>query len=98
MPCRDYDPNDNSNVYNTLSELRSQLAKAPKPSLLCEALSLLEENGLLDKVSKELKQWYADHESKESHCVRLEAAEKLSVRERRLLGIDLELLRKKAGK
>lgn len=95
MPCRDWDAEDLNSLSKSVSELKSQLARAPKPSLLCEALDILEEHGLLEKTSLELRKWYADHERQESHKVRFEAAEKLSARERRLLGIDLEDLRKK---
>lgn len=99
MPCREWDPETNiSSLTSTVCDLQSQLAKAPKASLLCEAMALLEEHGLLEKASADLKKWYADHESQESHKVRLEAAEKLTKRERRLLGIDLENLKSKVKK
>lgn len=95
MPCRDWG-DDKCSDDIALVEVRQALAAAPKPSLLCEACSLLENSGLLDKASPELKDWYAKHEKKEEHKVRLEAAEKLSERERRLFGIDIVALRAKA--
>lgn len=99
MPCRDYD--DDNCVQAEfkgrveLAEAKKALAEAPKPYLLCEACALLEDAGLLSKMSSELKEWYAKHEKKEEHKVRLEAAEKLSERERRLLGIDIAALKAK---
>jgi hypothetical protein len=99
MPCRDWD--DDNKVYdaalrNDVCALKEALAKAPKSSLLCEACALLEEAGLLAKASPELKAWYKQHEACEADKVRIEAAEKLSERERRLLGIDLAELKRKA--
>ena len=88
MPCRDWDPTPGPSVQ--------YIETGIKPSLLCEACALLEEAGLLKKASKELKEWYKKHEEGEADKVRLEAAEKLSERERRLLGIDIEALRRKA--
>jgi hypothetical protein len=94
MPCRDWGDDKCSDI--ALIEAQTALAAAPKPSLLCEACSLLENAGLLGQASDELRQWYVKHEKKEEHKVRLEAAEKLSERERRLFGIDIVALRAKA--
>ena len=104
MPCRDWDGIDDAtcarvetaSVKAELATAKQALAEAPKPSLLCEACSLLENTGALVHASQELKDWYKKHEKKEEHKVRLEAAEKLSERERRLLGIDINALRAKA--
>jgi hypothetical protein len=84
MPCRDYDL-----VPETIEEVKV------KPSLLCEACALLEETGLLVKASVELQDWYKKHEAGETDRLRLEAAQKLTERERRLLGINIEALRSK---
>lgn len=87
MPCRD----DRDDDYTaSKSELASASAAAEKRAyLLCEACTLLEEAGLLSQASDELKQWYKLHEALEADRVRLEAAQKLNERERRLLGINL---------
>jgi hypothetical protein len=99
MPCRDWDDDNKvreAAARNDLLALKEELDKLPKPSMLCEACALLEEAGLLDKASPELKIWYQKHEAREADKVRIEAAEKLSERERRLLGIDLAALKRKA--
>ncbi len=94
MPCRDWDAQDACITQANLDAARAELAKAPKASLLCEACDLLENAGILfEKGSAELCAWYSRHESQELNKVRLEAAEKLTVRERRLLGIDLNALK-----
>lgn len=95
MPCRDWDDDAARNAAYD-NGLREALAKAPKPSLLCEACAILENAGLLSQASPELKAWYQKHEAGEADKIRLEAAEKLSERERRLLGIDIETLKRKA--
>ena len=87
MPCRDWDPTPGPTIQYVETGI--------KPSLLCEACALLEEAGVLKKASKELRAWYKMHEAKEADKVRLEAAQKLSERERRLLGIDLAALQSK---
>lgn len=91
MPCRDWDGHNADHIC----DLKEQLAKAPKPHMLCEAMSVLENHGLLGEVSQELRAWYGAHEKDEADKVRLEAAEKLTERERRLLGIDLASLKNK---
>lgn len=91
MPCRD-DRDD-----NCVQEAAAANAAAEKRAyLLCEACTLLEEAGLLPQASDELKAWYKLHEVLEADRVRLEAAQKLNERERRLLGIDLAQLKLKA--
>ncbi len=90
MPC--YDPprdiNDDRETAEAAAEKRA--------NLLCEACALLEEAGLLEHASEDLKKWYTLHEAPEADRVRLEAAQKLSERERRLLGINLAELERKA--
>lgn len=91
MPCRmdDYPSNLNQNdVDQAVFKVRNELEP-----LLCEACTLLEETGALSKSTKELQKWYQTHEECEKDRVRLEAAEKLTERERRLLGIDIKNLR-----
>lgn len=87
MPC--YDPPRHEDCS------AAEAAAQKRANLLCEACTLLEETGLLDRASKELQEWYKLHEELEADRVRLEAAEKLSERERRLLGIDLAALKLK---
>jgi hypothetical protein len=92
MPCRD-DRDDNCSV----TAIATAEAAAEKSAyLLCEACALLEEAGVLSQASNELKAWYKLHEALEADRVRLEAAQKLTVRERRLLGIDLTELKLQA--
>ena len=88
MPCRDDRDSSDYAFENGKESGLKQLTP-----LLCEACSLLEEIGVLDKVSVELRKWYQEHEKCEIDRVRYEAALKLSERERRLFGIDLESLR-----
>lgn len=95
MPCRDY--RDDDCIANARSEAATATAAAEKRAyLLCEACTLLEEAGLLSRTSDELRAWYRLHEALEGDRVRLEAAQKLSERERRLLGINLAELERKA--
>ena len=96
MPCR-----DDRDYCITQSDLNNveKIVRAELEPLLCEACSHLEEEGILESHgSKELVAWYVAHEQKEMHRVRLEAAQKLSERERRLLGIDLNALQQTANK
>lgn len=86
MPC--YDDRDSKNSGKEIP------VYAPS-NLLCEACSILEEEGILENASKELRDWYEKHEEAEADRVRLEAAEKLTERERRLLGINLSKLQSK---
>jgi hypothetical protein len=89
MPCRDegYD-------YEQVIAKKKAEAKVSPGYLLCEACSLLEEAGLADKMSTDLRAWYDNHEMHETARVKLEAAKKLSSRERRLLGVDIIALQK----
>ena len=89
MPCRDdgYD-------YSQVIAQQKEAAKVSPGYLLCEACSLLEEAGLTDKMSTDLRSWYDNHEKHETARVKLEAAKKLSNRERRLLGVDIVALQK----
>lgn len=88
MPCRDY-RDDDCLAVATAATRTAEAAAEKSAYLLCEACSLLEEAGLLSQASDELRAWYRLHESLEVDRVRLEAAQKLTKRERRLLGIDL---------
>jgi hypothetical protein len=92
MPCRD-DRDDDYKYSNGEAAARKELEP-----LLCEALSLLEDAGILSKLSPELARWYKAHEACEADRVRYEAVLKLSERERRLLGIDLQAFKAKAKK
>lgn len=91
MPCRDYDD------YNKIcqSDLDAAVQKVRKElePLLCEACSHLNDLNLFDGVSQELRSWYENHEECEKHRVAYEAALRLSARERRLLGINIENLK-----
>lgn len=87
MPC--YDPPRPEDCAE------AEAAAEKRANLLCEACALLEEAGILHKASVQLIDWYKLHEACEADRVRVEAAEKLSERERRLLGIDLAALKLK---
>lgn len=89
MPCRD----DGYDYIQVIAQ-QKEAAKVSPGYLLCEACSLLEEAGLADKMSTELRGWYDNHERHETARVKLEAAKKLSTRERRLLGVDIVALQK----
>lgn len=95
MPCRD-DRDDDCLAVATAATRTAEAAAEKRAYLLCEACTLLEEAGLLPQVSDELKTWYKLHEALEADRVRLEAAQKLNERERRLLGINLDELKRKA--
>jgi hypothetical protein len=75
MPCRDDYYDDPANKLK------------PLDPLLCEAMDILDEHDLLDKCSKELKEWYSKHTTKEIERVKRETLAKLTRRERRLLGL-----------
>jgi hypothetical protein len=100
MPCRDdRDNRDDPSYLNTqLNDHRKALKETE--ALLCEACTLLEEHHLAMQphASPQLIQWYESHEECEKNRVRLEAALKLTERERRLLGINLVDLQAKANK
>jgi hypothetical protein len=91
MPCRTDD------YY--VSQDEGRLVRAELEPLLCEACTILENHKLLAvQASPELKKWYKAHDQREEHRARLEAAEKLSEKERRILGIDLVALQRAAKK
>lgn len=92
MPCRD----DRDNDCGAEAVRAAEAAAEKRAYLLCEACTLLEDAGLLSQASDELKAWYKLHEALEADRVRLEAAQKLNERERRLLGINLSELLLKA--
>ena len=85
MPCYDGRDRDNDKAAAAAAEAAAE----KRANLLCEACTLLEESGLLSKASDELKNWYKLHEASEVDRVRLEAAQKLTKREQRLLGLNL---------
>lgn len=99
MPCRDWrnDQETQHDVYSAEIRAKNEIIQEYTP-LLCEACSLLEEAGVLNKASSSLREWYKAHEKCEEDRVRYEAALKLSERERRLLGINLEQLAAKVKK
>lgn len=91
MPCRD----DRPTIYSPNElEIARQQVRAELEPLLCEACSELEEFDAMKDTSLELQQWFQKHEECEEDRVRLEAANKLTKRERRLLGIDLSVLQR----
>lgn len=94
MPCRDdYPMYSEGALRGAEANVRAELEP-----LLCEACTLLEEYAILKKLgSPELLAWYQAHEECEQDRVRLEAAEKLTERERRLLGINLVDLKNKVA-
>jgi hypothetical protein len=93
MPCRDsYDTCSQADVDRAARNVRAELEP-----LLCEACSLLENVHALKDATPELQAWYEKHEKCEEDRVRLEAAQKLTERERRLLGINLFDLQKRVA-
>lgn len=96
MPCRDDYPDNYTK--GDLESLEHRVRKELEP-LLCEACTLLEEKGLLTSTTAtpELVAWFNKHEGCEKERVRLEAALKLTERERRLLGINLQDLQNKVA-
>jgi len=96
MPCRD-DRDDCRVSYLDIANAEANIRKEMDP-LLCETCTLLEEVGALGKASPELLKWYKAHEACEQNRVRYEAALKLTERERRLLGINLQVLASKVKK
>lgn len=90
MPCRDYQ--DDRICQSDLDAAVNRVRKELEP-LLCEACSHLNDLNLFDGVSEELRTWYEKHEDCEKHRVAYEAALRLSARERRLLGINIENLK-----
>lgn len=94
MPCRDYydDQISRSDVEAATNAVRAELEP-----LLCEAMAALENKGLLPgQLSPKLLRWYEAHSKREKNRVALEAAQKLTVKERKALGIDMDILRRKA--
>jgi hypothetical protein len=88
MPCRD-DRDDCPSPLEERARGRLSAQKELEP-LLCEAMTALDNLGKLPgQFSPELLKWYADHSEQEKHRLRLEAVQKLTEKERRLLGIDL---------
>lgn len=72
MPCRDGGPEP----------------EASPAWMLCEAMVILEKNGLFDECSDQLKRWWDSHKAVEEGRVRREAAARLDPRQRLALGID----------
>lgn len=96
MPCRyDDDGSQIIELSNRVNELEGQVDQLE--GMLCEAIQFAEEEHGHDITSfkaallrrdPRLLQWYERHEAEETDKVRKEAAQKLTARERRLLGID----------
>ena len=94
MPCRD-DRDDCPSPMEERARGRFEAQKELEP-LLCEAMTALDNAGLLPgQLSPELLKWYDHHSEKEMHRLRVEAAQKLTEKERRVLGIDLNQLQNK---
>ena len=91
MPCRD--DRDTCSVTQSDVDAAVYRVRQELEPLLCEACTHLNDLNLFDGVSKELRNWYELHEECEKHRVAYEAALKLTARERRLLGINLENLK-----
>lgn len=91
MPCRDDYPVSSYDVEAAAQKVRAELEP-----MLCEACALLEDKGLLAKLTAPVRKWYEAHSKREQHRVALEAAQKLTVKERKALGLDLEALKKRA--
>lgn len=91
MPCRD--GRDECILSHSDIEAAVYRVKQELEPLLCEACSKLNDLNLFDGCSSELVSWYEKHEECEKHRVAYEAALRLSPRERRLLGIDIEQLK-----
>ena len=87
MPCRDDYPFSSYDVDAAANKVRAELEH-----LLCEACSFVENEGNLMKLSPALRKWYEAHSKKEQARVALEAAKKLTVKERKALGLDLTAL------
>ncbi len=94
MPCRSDYPD--TYTEGDINSARMQVRAELEP-LLCEACSLLENAHVLQSATPELQAWFKKHEKCEEDRVRLEAAQKLTERERRLLGISIEDLQTKAA-
>ena len=73
MPCRD-------DGYPTEEQAPAWM--------LCEAMTIIENNELMGEPSKDLLAWWKLHSEKEEARVRAEAARKLTSRERLALGIN----------
>ena len=87
MPCRDDYPVSSYDVDAAANRVRAELEP-----LLCEAVAFVENEGNLKKLSPALRKWYEAHSKKEQARVALEAAKKLTVKERKALGLDLTAL------
>lgn len=73
MPCRnDYPDNADGPCLDVL---------------LCEAMDIIEQAGLVKKMSPELSAWFAKHEAAEVERVKAEALAKLTPKEKRALGL-----------
>lgn len=77
MPCRDGGP-----------DCDTPTPSGPPDWMLCEAMIIIEKNGLIEECSAQLIAWWKQHSRKERDRVRREAAQKLSYQERKALGID----------
>lgn len=94
MPCRD---DRDYQVTQGDVDAAARAVRAELEPLLCEAMAALENKGLLPgQLSPQLLKWYEAHSKREQHRVALEAAQKLTVKERKALGIDLDILKRRA--
>jgi hypothetical protein len=94
MPCRD---DRDYQVTQGDVDAAARAVRAELEPLLCEAMAALENKGLLPgQLSPQLLKWYETHSKREQHRVALEAAQKLTVKERKALGIDMDILRRRA--
>jgi hypothetical protein len=94
MPCRD----DRDSCSVTQSDIDAAVYRVRQElePMLCEACTHINDLNVWDGVSQELRTWYEKHEECEKHRVAYEAALRLSPRERRLLGINIDVLKKLA--
>lgn len=76
MPCRDDYPIE-------------QVPSVPD-YMLCEAMTLIEQHGLLKECNPSLRSWWSAHKSSEQSKVRREAAQRLDARQRLALNIDAD--------
>lgn len=100
MPCRDDYPDNRTQfleleyrVAQKATKETEQRIRAELEPLLCEAMTVLENEGSLPgQLSPELLAWYKNHSEKEKDRLRLEAAQKLTEKERQVLGINIQEL------
>jgi hypothetical protein len=89
MPCRD---DRDYQVTQGDVDAAAHSIRAELEPLLCEACAFVENEGNLKKLSPALRKWYEAHSKREQARVALEAAKKLTIKERKALGLDLTAL------